>query len=570
MFELIYQKNASGATEILTKLQGYDVLNSPKLNKGCAFTFQERIELGLMGLLPPHIETLDEQISRMAVQYPEQASSLSKNIYLNALHNYNETLFYAFVSRHLEKLLPIMYTPTIGEAVKRFSTEHRRPHGIYLSYQERDYLKQALLNRQSPEVDLIVVTDGEAVLGIGDQGIGGINISIAKLMVYTLCGGIHPNRVIPIQLDVGTDNEQLLNDPLYLGARHKRIRGKEYFDFIDQFAQSVKALFPNAMLHWEDLARDNALTILEKYRHSLCNFNDDMQGTGAVTLAAILAGVRASETPLEQHRVVIFGAGTAGIGIAEQIFSAFTRQGLSEEEARKHFWLIDRNGLITDRFNHYSPQQKKYARTSFELKNWSGNISDRIYLADVVANVKPTILIGCSTVAGAFNEIIVRNMAAHVKRPIIMPLSNPTTLTEAIPEDLIRWTNGQAIIATGSPFDDVIYNHKNIPVAQSNNALVFPGIGLGIIAVGAARLTDDMLWAATQAVAELSPMKNNSEAALLPKLSDARRISFEIAVKVAECAYQAGLNNKPIHKPIPELVRETMWEPIYLPIRPSK
>lgn len=568
MFELIYKQNTSGAQEILTSLRGYDVLNSPKLNKGCAFSLQERKALGLIGLLPHHVETLEEQISRMAQQYPEQASPLSRNIYLNALHNYNETLFYAFVSQHLEKLLPILYTPTISEAVKRFSAEHRRPHGLYLSYQERNCIDQALLNKQSKEVDLIVVTDGEAVLGIGDQGIGGINISIAKLMVYTLCGGIHPNRVIPIQLDVGTDNEQLLNDPMYLGARHKRLRGKEYFDFVDQFMQGVKKHFPNAMVHWEDLARDNATTLLEKYKNEVCNFNDDMQGTGAVALAAILSGIQASEIPLEDHRIVIFGAGTAGLGITEQIYAALIRAGIPENQAKKQFWLIDKKGLVTDQFDYYSPEQKKYARDHREVEHFHGATQEGISLEEVIRQVKPSILIGCSTVSNAFSENIIKTMAAHVKRPIIMPLSNPTHLAEATPENLIHWTSGRALIATGSPFEDVVYQNKNIPISQSNNALIFPGIGLGIIAVGATRLTDDMLWIAAKTLADLSPAKLHSDSALLPKLAHARQISFEIAIQVAKVACDAGLNRKPILQPIENLVRQTMWEPVYLPTLP--
>lgn len=569
MFELIYKQNASGNTEILTPLRGYDVLNSPKLNKGCAFTLQERKELGLIGLLPNHVETLEQQISRMALQYPEEASALSRNIYLNALHNYNEILFYAFTSQHLEKLLPILYTPTIGEAVKRFSAEHRRPHGLYLSYQEREFLDQALSNKHSQDIDLIVVTDGEAVLGIGDQGIGGINISIAKLMVYTLCGGIHPNRIIPIQLDVGTDNEQLLNDPLYLGARHKRIRGKDYFDFVDQFVKGIQKHFPNAMIHWEDLARGNAMTILDQYKNTVCNFNDDMQGTGAVALAAILSGIQASEIPLAEHRIIIFGAGTAGLGITEQIYSALLRSGIPEEQAKKQFWLIDRKGLVIDQDENLSLEQKKYARTIDELSDWQGSPEKGFFLETVVKQVKPTILIGCSTVANAFSETIVKTMAAHVKRPIIMPLSNPTHLAEASPEQLIQWTEGRALIATGSPFGNVLYQNKSFPISQSNNALVFPGIGLGVIAVGASRLTDDMLWVAAKTLAELSPAKHNADSALLPKLADARQISFEIAIRVAEIACEAGLNRKPIHQPLETLVRQTMWEPIYLPIHPA-
>lgn len=562
-FNVIKNDNAD-VIRLETSLSGYDLLNTPKLNKGCAFTLEEREQFDLIGLLPHQVETLEQQTARMYMQYGEHQSNLGKNIYLNALHDYNETLFYKLVSQHLEEMLPVIYTPTVGEAVQRFSTEHRKPKGLYISYTDRHRIDELLEHRINPRINLSVVTDGEAVLGIGDQGIGGINISIAKLMVYTLCGGINPNRVLPIQLDVGTNNEHLLNDPMYLGWRHERIQGQAYDDFIDQFVTAITKRFPHILLHWEDVGRANARRILTHYRDKICTINGDMQATGVVALATVLAGVMASDIPLKNHRIVLLGAGTAGVGIIEQIIDAMKRDGLSEAEALSRCWLVDRPGLLTDQVECL-PFQTRFAHKHSELVNWSLQQDDKINLYDVIKNVKPTILIGCSTVTGAFNQEIVQLMHASTERPIIMPLSNPTSLSEASPEDLLRWTDGKAIIATGSPFGEVYYDGRRIRIAQSNNALAFPGIGLGTIAAKARHLTDDMLWAATQALAECSPVMHDKMASLLPKLSETHMVSYKVAVAVAETARQAGIAGVPQDVNLKQRIRRMMWEPRYIP-----
>lgn len=564
-FKTIYT-NDGAVSHVETSLTGNDLLSSSKLNKGCGFTHEERETFGLTGLLPSQVETLDQQVARMYVQYHEHHSNLGKNIYLNVLHDYNQTLFYKLASQHLEEMLPIIYTPTVGEAVQRFSMEHRKPKGLYISYQQRHQLEQILDNYVLPEVDLTVVTDGEAVLGIGDQGIGGINISSAKLMVYTLCGGINPNRVLPIQLDVGTNNPHLLNDPMYLGWRHERISGQEYDDFIDLFVKTITKKFPHILLHWEDFGRDNARRILSRYRDEICTFNGDMQGTGVVALSCVLAGVIASGIPLRDHRIAILGAGTAGVGIADQIYGALRRTGLTEQEARDRFWLIDRPGLLTHNVS-LLPFQEPYAHKASDVADWELRDPKYVSLYDVVKNAKPTILIGCSTVAGAFNEEIVKMMASHVDRPIIMPLSNPTSLAEAKPEDLLNWTEGKAIIATGSPFPNVHYNGVWQRIAQSNNALAFPGIGLGTIAVKAKRLSDDMLWAATEALSNCSPVNQDKMAPLLPKLCEAKMVSQNVALAVAEQARKEGLSRISADADLKEVIRKCMWEPQYYPYK---
>lgn len=548
---------------IETSLRGHELLGTPKLNKGCGFTQAERDAFGLQGLLPARIETIEEQAERLYAQYSEQTSNLAKHIHLNVLHDYNETLFYRLVSEHLEEMLPIIYTPTVGEAVQRFSVELRKPKGIYISYNDRDKIDEILAHHLVNEVDLAVITDGEAVLGIGDQGIGGINISSAKLMVYTLCGGINPHRVLPVQLDVGTNNPHLLNDPMYLGWRHERIRGKEYDEFIEQFVQAMRRTFPSVYLHWEDMGRDNARSILSRYREQTCTINGDIQATGVVALASVLAGVVASGVPLCDHRVVVFGAGAAGIGIADQILDAMMRAGLSEAEACARFYLIDRQGLVM-KGRTLLPFQERYAKSAEELSRWSCDMTQpHNALLDVMKHAKPSILIGCSTVAGAFNEEVVKMMAQHVARPIILPLSNPTSLSEAKPSDLLAWTDGNALIATGSPFADVLHNGKTYRIAQSNNALAFPGIGLGVIMSKATRLTDNMLWAATEALSQCSPVYQDKTAALLPKLAETHMVSRQVAIAVAKAAVAEGVAGVPHDADWDQLIRQTTWMPEY-------
>lgn len=565
MFEFKIIRDEQGSIlRIETGLTGNELLSTSKLNKGNAFTLEERETFGLSGLLPYQVETLEQQVARMYMQYQEHHTNLGKNIYLNVLHDYNETLFYKLASEHLEQMLPIIYTPTVGEAVQRFSAEHRKSRGLYISYADRDHIDKILDNRLPPEVDISVVTNGEAVLGIGDQGIGGINISIAKLMVYSLCGGISPNRSLPIQLDTGTDNPHLLNDPMYLGWRHERIRGKEFDDFVDAFVHAITKKFPNIFLHWEDVGRDDARNILNRYRNDICTFNGDMQGTGVVALASVLAGVTASGIPLREHRIVIMGAGTAGVGIADQIYGALLQAGMTAEEARAKFWLIDRAGLLTTDMELAS-FQAPYAHKRDEIQDWELRDPSYISLYDVVKNVRPTILIGVSTVAGAFTEEIVKMMCGQVGRPIIMPLSNPTVLAEAKPEDLLRWSKGEALIATGSPFPDAHYEGRWIRISQSNNALAFPGIGLGAIVAKAKHVSDEMLWAATCALKSCSPIIQDRMAPLLPKLAEARMVSAKVALAVAEQARKEGIAQIDSKVNLEECIKKTMWEPRYYP-----
>lgn len=564
-FKLSYDQNQE--PYIQTTLSGQDLLRVSKLNKGCSFSYEERETFALTGLLPHQIETLEQQTARMYEQFQEHRTNLAKNIYLNVLHDYNETLFYKLLSQHLEEMLPIIYTPTVGEAVERFSLEHRKPRGLYLSYPDQNQIDQILDHRDPADVDLIVVTDGEAVLGIGDQGIGGINIAIAKLMVYTLCGGINPHRTLPIQLDVGTNNETLLNDPMYLGWRHERITGKTYYDFIDQFVNIVHQKFPHVLLHWEDLGRDNARQILNKYRDKICTFNGDIQATGVVTVASIIAAIKASTIPLTDHRIVIFGAGTAGSGIADQIQLALQHSGLSPKEATDKFWLIDKLGLLTQNTPSLLSFQKPYARDPQELVSWELRDPTCVTLYDVVKNVRPTILIGCSTVAGAFNEEIIKTMNQTVSRPIIMPLSNPLSKSEATPHDLIRWTQGQAIIATGSPYPDVIYEGKQIRIAQCNNAFSFPAIGLGAIAVKAKHITDSMLWVAAQALSEFSRAHYNPLEPILPKLTESKKIRRQLALAVAEQARNEGIAQVDPSLDLERIIDTMIWEPRYYPYR---
>ena len=564
-YKIVYHKNGD-ISHIETSLTGNVLLNKSKLNKGCAFTQDEREQFHLIGLLPYQVETLDQQVARMYEQYNEHQSNLGKNIYLNVLHDYNETLFYKLISQHLEEMLPIIYTPTVGDAVQRFSLEHRKSKGLYIAYPARNRMEEILNNRLPRYVNLSVVTDGEAVLGIGDQGMGGINISIAKLMVYTLGGGIDPHHVLPIQLDVGTNNPHLLNDPMYLGWRHERVSGEAYDDFIDTFVRVFCKKFPHALLHWEDVGRENARRILNRYREHICTVNGDIQATGVVALACILAGVAASGTPLKHHRIVMLGGGTAGIGIADQIYAVLRRSGLNEQEARARFWIVDRQGLLTNQFS-LPVFQQPYARSLDEIKNWCIRDPTRIDLYDVVAHVQPTILIGCSTATGAFTEETIKLMAAKVERPIIMPLSNPNSLSEATPNDLITWTNAKAIIATGSPFPDVMYQNNRYRIGQSNNAFAFPGIGLGTIVTKAKIVTDEMLWAATQALSNCAPINQDKISPLLPRLSEVRMISARVALAVAEEARKSGLAQIANDVDLKEAIKKSMWEPQYYPYR---
>ncbi|WP_277928563.1 oxaloacetate-decarboxylating malate dehydrogenase [Bacillus cereus group sp. BfR-BA-01380] len=550
-----------------TALRGAEVLATPLLNKGVAFSTEEREELGLKALLPPAVLTLDEQVRRAYEQFCSQPDDLLKNVYLTALHDRNEVLFYRLLTDHLREMLPIVYTPTVGVAIQRYSHEYRKPRGVYLSVNDPNGIEDAFANigATAENIDLVVVTDGEGILGIGDWGVGGINIAIGKLAVYTAAVGIDPSRVLPVILDVGTNREDLLNNPFYIGNRHPRVTGEAYDTFIDLFVNAVCNKFPNALLHWEDFSSRNARRILDKYRDNVCTFNDDIQGTGAVSLAAVLSAVKASGVPLCEQRVVVFGAGTAGIGIADQVRDAMVRLGLSEEEANRRFWCIDRNGLLTDNMDDLLDFQRPYAREKSEVEQWKQ--SETIGLAEVVKHVQPTILIGTSTVAGAFTEEIVKEMAAHVARPIILPMSNPTPLAEAKPADLISWTEGRALVATGSPFEPVTYNGVTYVIGQSNNALIFPGLGLGTIVVRARVMTDGMFAAAAEAVASMVDTSQPG-APILPEVEELRNISEIVAVEVAKAAVAEGVAREVLSdNDIRKAVQDVMWQPVYRQIK---
>lgn len=552
---------------IETSLCGKPLLTTPQLNKGTAFTHEERKEFGLLGKLPHRVESLDEQVKRAYLQYSSYTTRLKQNIYLNNLHDKNQILFYKLLSRHLAEMLPTIYTPIVGTAVKRFSHEYRQPRGLYIAHSDKNLIEEIISNRSNPEIDLIVVTDGEGVLGIGDQGIGGMDIPVAKLMVYSLCGGIDPTRTLPVFLDVGTNNQDLLNDPMYLGCRHPRINNTDYDDFISTFVNEIHKQFPNAFLHWEDFGRGNARRILDQFQNQLCTFNDDIQGTGAVTLAALLAACEVTGVKLQDHRIVVFGAGSAGTGISDQIIDAMVKDGLSVEEARKRFWLIDRQGLLLSNDMDLTDAQKLYGREPKEIESWAINEKKYPSLTDTVRHVRPTILIGCSAQTGAFSQDIIETMSTSCERPIIFPLSNPDEKCEAQPSDILVWSHGRALIATGTAFPAVEYHNRLLEIAQCNNALVFPGIGLGVLAVNASRLTKEMILAAAETLAKFAPSKKDSFLPLLPSLDDAQTVAKQIAIAVAKCAIDSGHAQKNQEEDIEKLVDGMFWEPRYLPFK---
>ncbi|WP_131764325.1 NAD-dependent malic enzyme [Legionella drozanskii] len=566
----IIRDEETGELYIETSISGKPLLTIPQLNKSTAFTQDERHEFGLLGKLPHRVETLDEQVKRSYLQYSSYQTRLQQHIYLNNLHDKNQVLFYKLLSRHLGEMLPTIYTPIVGTAVKRFSHEYRQPRGLYIAHSYKNRIEEIISNRTNPEIDLIVVTDGEGVLGIGDQGIGGMDIPVAKLMVYTLCGGINPIRTLPVFLDVGTNNQELLNDPLYLGCQHPRIASELYDDFILTFVNAVRSHFPNAFLHWEDFGRSNARRILDQFQNELCTFNDDIQGTGAVTLAALLSACDVTDINLEDHRIVVFGAGSAGTGISDQIVDAMVRRGVKQEEAYHRFWLIDRQGLLVDSDSELTEAQKPYARKAKEISVWPILNKPFPSLTDTVRQVKPTILIGCSAQPGAFSQELIEIMTSTSIRPVIFPLSNPDEKCEAQPADIMAWSQGKALIATGTAFPAVEYQNRLIDIAQCNNALVFPGIGLGILAVQASRLSKEMIWAAAEVLSEHAPSKKDSYLPLLPSLDDAQTVAKHIAIRVARTAIKEGLAQKNQEADLEKLIQDLFWEPRYLPFRKRK
>ncbi|MFN2479601.1 MAG: NAD-dependent malic enzyme, partial [Pseudonocardiaceae bacterium] len=531
--------------------RGSAVLTSPTINRGTAFTLEEREALGLTGLLPTAVSTLDGQVRRVYGQYRAQANDLRRWVYLTNLRDRNEVLFYRLLCERIEEMLPVVYTPTVGLAIERFSYEFRRPHGVFLSVDRPEAVEASLRNcgMGAEDVDLIVATDSEGILGIGDQGVGGIEIAIGKLSVYTAAAGIHPHRVLAVVLDTGTDNVALLDDETYLGARHARIRDQRYDDLIEVYVRAATRLFPNAMLHWEDFGAGNARRILNKYVNQLCTFNDDLQGTAAVVLAAAFSAARVAGTRIRDQRVVIHGAGTAGLGIADMMRDVMIREGLSRAEATARFYALGSRGLLVDDTPNLREFQLPYARSAAEVAGWATGAGTTVTLANVVSAARPTMLIGTSAQAGVFTEAIIREMAAHTERPIIMPLSNPTSKCEALPEDLIRWTGGRALVATGSPFPPVVRGGITHRIAQANNALVFPGLGLGVTVARARRINRPMIAAAADAVARLSDATAPGEP-LLPPIEDLRTVSAAVAVAVAVAAAEEGLAQVPVDNPV--------------------
>jgi len=522
-------------------LRGMAVLDTPLLNKGTAFTAAERDALGLHGLLPPVIETLDEQAARAYEAYHLADNDLERHIWLRNLQDTNEVLFYRLLLEHVEELLPIVYTPVVGKACEWFSYIYRRPRGLFVPYPQREDIGRLLRNRPYRDVDVIVVTDGERILGIGDQGVGGLGIPIGKLSLYSLIGGIHPARTLPIVLDVGTNNAERLNDPEYLGWRHERVTGEAYFDFVERFVQAVRSELPTTLLQWEDFATPHARPLLERYRDQHLSFNDDIQGTAAVVLGTISGAVRVTGQRLSEQQMVFLGAGGAGIGVADGLRAEMVREGLTAAEATARFWMIDKDGLLLAGRGGLSAEQQTYAQPVERVAGWPKRSGGPIGLADVIANVEATILIGLSTVGGAFTESIVRGMARKTERPIILPLSNPTEKAEATRGDLLRWTEGRALVATGSPFKAVILDGRTIPIAQCNNVFIFPAVGLGVVASGARRVTDGMMQAAARELGRHSPALADPHGSLLPPLRKLPEVATEIAAAVAEEARHEGL-----------------------------
>jgi malate dehydrogenase (oxaloacetate-decarboxylating) len=539
------------------------LVGSSALNKGTAFSNEERSRLGLHGLLPPRVETLDEQVVRAYEAYLTKKTDLGRHINLRALQDTNEVLFYRLLLDHIEEMTPIVYTPTVAEACQRFSSIYRRPRGLFVSYPLEDRIPELLRNRPNAGVDVIVVTDGERILGVGDQGVGGLGIPIGKLSLYTLLGGIRPERTLPILLDVGTNNEALLNDPEYLGWRHERVTGADYAGFVDHFVTAVKQEMPEACLQWEDFATPHARPLLDRYRDQLLTFNDDIQGTAAAALGTVLAATRVSGRALKNQLVVFLGGGSAAIGVADYLREAMAGEGLAGEEARARFYVVDKDGLLHDRRPELTAEQRVYAQPWERVAAWPREMPDRIGLADVIGAVDATILIGLSTASGAFTERIVREMARKTERPIIFPLSNPTARAEARAEDLIRWTDGRALVATGSPSAPVTFAGLSIPIAQCNNVFIFPAVGLGIVASRARRVTDGMMLAAARALADCSPALKDRAASLLPSVRDLRGVAREIALAVGLAAQAAVVAPPTTPDELKHRVSESQWVPAY-------
>ncbi|MDF0750741.1 NAD-dependent malic enzyme [Marinobacter sp. 71-i] len=537
---------------------GPTLLEMPLLNKGSAFTQRERVDFNLIGLLPQNVETIEEQAERAYKQYQLCQTDLDRHITLRAIQDDNETLFYRLLENHLEEMLPIIYTPTVGEACEEFSNIYRNHRGLFVSWPDREHMDYLLRSATKEKVKVIVVTDGERILGLGDQGIGGMGIPIGKLSLYTACGGISPANTLPIMLDVGTNNQALLDDPMYMGWRHKRIEQKEYDAFVAEFLAAVKRRWPNVLVQFEDFAQNNAMRLLKKYRDDACCFNDDIQGTASVCLATLLAACKTKNEQVSEQTIAFVGAGSAGCGIAEQVIVAMTNEGVSEPEARQRVYMIDRPGLLTNDITGLQDFQLALAQDPSRVKDWSGR-----QLIDVVKQAKPTVLIGVSGQRGLFSEEVIKALHAGCDRPLVMPLSNPTSKVEATPEEILTWTNGEALVAAGSPFKPVELKGKTYPIAQCNNAYIFPGIGLGVIAAGASRVTDTMLMAASDALAKQAPIVQQTGERLLPDLASIQEISRNIAFDVAKQAQEDGVALRSDDDTIRQTIERNFWRPRY-------
>ena len=558
------------SSTVVTPLAGYALLNDHLLNKGTAFTDDERTEFELHGLLPPTVATLDQQVSRRLAALRGFATDLERYAFLRDLQDTNETLFHALLVQHIEELLPIVYTPTVGAGCQHFSRLFRKPRGVFLSLPHRARVRDILANPQFDRTEVIVVTDGERILGLGDQGAGGMGIPIGKLALYTACGGIAPDTALPIILDVGTDNQDRLADPLYIGWHHARVQGQDYDDFVEEVVSAIAERWPHVLLQWEDFAKHNATRLLDRYRDRLCTFNDDIQGTAAVATGALLAAIKVTGVPLTEQRIAIFGAGSAGCGIAGLLLEAMVEAGLDARAAAQRFFLVDQDGLLISSMNPMAQFQTRFAQDAALLQSWTLEHPGRASLLDVVNNAKPTALIGASGQPGAFSHTAVRAMAAHNARPVIFPLSNPTSRAEATPADLDTWTEGRAIIGTGSPFPPLVRDGKHFTVDQTNNSYIFPGVGLGAIAVQARRITDTMFMAAAKALADLSPACTDPRANLLPPVTALREIAVAVARAVARQAIREGLASPRPQPDIDAAIAAKMWDPKYLPYCRSK
>jgi malate dehydrogenase (oxaloacetate-decarboxylating) len=545
-------------------LTGFNLINSPRLNKGTAFTDHERDIFFLHGMLPPHVGTLEEQVGRRTYALDSQSTPFHKYAFLRDLQDLNETLFYALLLSDLEKMLPLVYTPTVGEGCQRFSEIFRKPRGLFLSYANKSRIEQILSHPRYDDVRCIVVSDGERILGLGDQGAGGMGIPIGKMALYTALGGIHPEHCLPIFLDVGTDNQDRLDSPIYIGWRHRRIRGQEYDDFIDTFVQTVKARWQHVLLQWEDFAGANAARLLARYRNQLCTFNDDIQGTAAIAAATLISAINVTGTPLEDQTITVFGFGSAGLGIANLLAQFMEDTGLSAEEAHARFYALDIDGLIVDDRPNLDPAVRAFARPAQQIQSWRHS-GDAVTLHDVVRHAKPTVLIGVSGQAGAFTQEVIHEMTAHVDHPIIFPLSNPTSRSEATPHDLIHWTEGRALIGAGSPFEPVHYAGQTIRIAQTNNSYIFPGLALGIIASRARYVTDSMIKAAATELIRHLPTQRDPHACLLPPISEARALSRHIAAAVGKQALREGMAQIPDDASLIAEIDANFWEPAYEP-----